>query len=88
MIVLLQKVVSLANKGKIVRSRLRRRGVVSEALEILGSFGLVIANDGELLIVLLPAEAAEAKTRVIIDENIISPIASLKLASNSLYRKK
>ena len=83
------KVVSLANKGKIVRSRLRRReGVVSEALEILGSFGLVIANDGELLIVLLPAEAAEAKTSVIIDENIISPVASLKLASNSLYRKK
>ena len=69
---------------------------MSEALEILGSFGLVIVNDGELLIVLLPAEAAEAeaaeaaeaKTRVIIDENIISPVASLKLASNSLYRKK
>jgi len=58
---------------------------VPEALEILGSLGLVIANDGELLIVLLPAEAAEAKTRVIIDENIISPGASLKLASNSLY---
>jgi hypothetical protein len=53
---------------------------VPEALEILGSLGLVIANDGELLIVLLPAEAAEAKTRVIIDENIISPVASLKLA--------
>jgi hypothetical protein len=58
---------------------------VPEALEILGSLGLVIANDGELLIVLLPAEAAEAKTRVIIDENIISLVASLKLASNSLY---
>jgi hypothetical protein len=57
---------------------------VPEALEILGSFGLVIANDGELLIVLLPAEAAE-KTRVIIDENIIRPVASLKLALNSLY---
>jgi hypothetical protein len=62
-------------------------GAMAEKLEILALFGLVMADDDkeeELPIALSPAEAAEAKIRVITDENTISPVASLKLASNSI----
>jgi hypothetical protein len=40
-----------------------------------------MADDDELPIILSPAEA---NTRVIKDENTINPVASLKLASNSI----
>ncbi len=41
------------------------------------------AMDGEMFVILLPTEAG-ANVRAITDENTIRPVASLKLASNSI----